>query len=124
MEKSRSWETITNMGLDISQRWKSLAEKHELPLEISGIPALVGFSLPLENMLKYKTFITQEMLKENYLAATSIYVSTAHGLDDIDPYFELLDPIFSQIKDCEDGGRDIDSLLHGPICHSVFKRLN
>ena len=38
-------------------------------------------------------------------------------------FFEALDPIFALIKECEEG-RDITTVLKGPICHSGFKRLN
>ena len=34
-----------------------------------------------------------------------------------------LDPIFGLIRKCEDG-RDVMSLLKGPVCHGGFKRLN
>ena len=37
--------------------------------------------------------------------------------------YEQLDKIFSTIRDCEDG-KNIDSLLEGPVCHLGFKRLN
>ena len=74
--------------------------------------------------LKYKTLITQEMLKEGFLAANSIYVSTAHSESILQPYFVMLDKIFSTINSCENGDLDIDKLLIGPTCHSGFRRLN
>jgi len=76
-----------------------------------------------ENALAYKTFITQEMLKKGYLAATAVYVCTAHTKDIIDSYIENIRPIFQMIKECEDG-RNIMDLLEGPIAHNGFKRLN
>ena len=82
-----------------------------------------GFTFNSKNALSYKTLITQEMLKKGYLAANSIYVCTEHSQELINEYFELLDPIFSLIKDCEEG-LDINTLLEGPNCHSGFKRLN
>lgn len=123
MERERSWERITETGRDIGRRWQTLARKHDLPIQISGLPALVGFSFPVPDMLKYKTLITQEMLKKGYLAATSVYVCTEHTPEVVDAYFEELDPIFALISDCE-SGRSVDDLLEGPVCHSGFKRLN
>jgi len=41
----------------------------------------------------------------------------------LEGFFDALDPIFKTIKECEEG-RDILSLLKGPVCHSGFKRLN
>ena len=123
MEREKSWEQITNIGNSIRERWKLLAKKYELPLEINGLPALTGFSFSLEDMLKYKTLIAQEMLKKGFLAATSVYICTEHKQPIVDDYFEALDPVFALIKECEEG-KLIDELLEGPICHSGFKRLN
>jgi len=67
--------------------------------------------------------ITQEMLKQGYLADNRIYVCIEHSQHVLDPYFEHLGAIFALIKQCEDG-KDPLTLLDGPICHSSFKRLN
>jgi len=123
MEQEKSWEKITKTGKEIGKRWASLAKKYDLPMEISGLPSLIRFNLPVENWLKYKTFITQEMLKQNFLAANSVYASTEHKKSIIDEYFEKLNPIFSRIAECEQD-RNIDDILDGPICHAGFKRLN
>ena len=63
------------------------------------------------------------MLKKGYLASNLIFVSTQHSSNIIDEYFGHLEEIFKLIRECEDG-RDIGSLLNGPVCHSGFKRLN
>lgn len=123
MERERSWETITKTGQEVGERWQRLADKYELPLIISGLPAMVGFAFSFADMMKYKTLITQEMLKKGFFAGTSFYACTEHTQELIDRYFEALDPVFALIKNCEDG-LDIDNLLEGPVCHSGFKRLN
>jgi glutamate-1-semialdehyde 2,1-aminomutase len=123
MEREKSWQQITATGKLIGNRWQALADKYDLLIEISGLPALVNFSLPVEDWLKYKTLITQEMLKKGYLAANSVYVSTEHTENIIEDYFEKIDPVFSTIADCENG-RNVDELLDGPVCHAGFKRLN
>ncbi len=123
MEREKSWERITQTGRAIGERWQALARKHGLPIQLNGLPALIGFSLPLPDMLKYKTLITQEMLKKGFLAATSVYVCTEHTQPLVDRYFDALDPLFALIKECE-MGRAVDTLLEGPVCHAGFKRLN
>ncbi len=123
MEKIKSWEQITTIGGKISARWNDLASKHGVKITTSGLPALTSFSFTSDNHLAYKTFITQEMLAKGYLAATSVYVCIDHTPDILDEYFSLLDPIFGQIAECE-RGKDIFSMLKGPICHAGFKRLN
>ena len=123
MEREKSWDKITQTGRLIGERWQSLANKYELPINISGLPSMIGFSLSVPEMLKYKTLITQEMLKKKILAATSVYTCIDHNQSILDLYFDELEPIFSLIKECE-MGRSIDDLLDGPVCHSGFKRLN
>lgn len=123
MERERSWEVITKKGQEISSRWQTLADKYDLDITTWGLPALSGFTFNSQKALSYKTLITQEMLKKGYLAANSIYVCTEHSEELINGYFECLEPIFSIIKDCEEG-LEVESLLEGPDCHSGFKRLN
>ncbi|SUX29962.1 aminotransferase class III-fold pyridoxal phosphate-dependent enzyme [Chromobacterium vaccinii] len=123
MERTRSWEYVTEVGLNIRKRWQSLAEKYNLELEHWGIPALTGYTFKSENALAYKTLITQEMLAKGYLAGNSVYVSTAHTQEIVDSYFDTLDPLFGLIKECEEG-RNVMSMLNGPVCHAGFKRLN
>ncbi len=123
MEKMKSWDIITEMGKYITDQWNSLATSTGVAIKTSGLPALTSFSVNSPNALAYKTLITQEMLKRSYLAGTSIYVSTVHTKDLVDQYLVDLEPIFSLIKECEDG-RDVNSLLNGPICSSGFARLN
>lgn len=123
MERVKSWEVITRVGLDIRNGWQQLADKHELAISHWGIPALAGFTIQSDNALKYKTLITQEMLKKGYLASNAVYACTEHTPEIVQGYFEQLDPVFQLIKECEDG-RDVDALLDGPVCHGGFKRLN
>ena len=123
MEREQSWVQITQTGREIGKRWTELGKKYDLPVAVSGLPALIGFNISVENWLKYKTLITQEMLGKGYLAANSVYVCTEHSLEVVNQYFDELEPIFAQIRDCEDG-MNVDELLQGPVCHAGFKRLN
>jgi len=123
MEREHTCERIDVIGQTINKGWQMLADKYELDIKIYGLPALTGFAFNSTNMLAYKTLISQEMLKKGYLAATGVYVCIEHTDKVVTEYLEALDPIFGKIKDCEEG-RDIMSLLNGPVCHSGFKRLN
>jgi len=123
MEREKSWDYITEMGNKVIVGWQKLADSHGLTIEHSGLPSLAGYTFKSDNALAYKTLITQEMLSKGYLAGTATYTSMAHTQATHDRYFEALDLVFAQIKDCEDG-RDVGELLKGPICHSGFKRLN
>ncbi len=123
MERVQSWNTITQTGLGIRQRWQQLADQHGLEISHWGLPALAGFSFLSPQALAYKTLITQEMLDKGYLAGNSVYACTEHTPDIVDGYFDALAPIFKLIRECEDG-RDVTTLLKGPLCHAGFKRLN
>ncbi|OGQ99680.1 MAG: glutamate-1-semialdehyde aminotransferase [Deltaproteobacteria bacterium RIFOXYD12_FULL_55_16] len=123
MERVKSWEQITQTGLNIAAKWQALAGKHGLSITANGLPALTGFSFNSPQALAYKTLITQEMLAKGYLAGTSVYVCTEHTPEVVANFFEALEPVFALIKECEDG-RDVMSLLKGPVCHGGFKRLN
>lgn len=123
MERIKSWDTITNTGNQIKKQWQELADKHQISISQWGLPALTGFSFTSENNLAYKTYITQEMLGKGYLAGNCIYVCTEHTPEVLAGYFDELDKLFSDIREFEDG-RDVMSLLNGPVCHGGFKRLN
>ena len=124
MERISSWETITNTGHLIREKWEKLGEKYDLKIKVTGLPALSVFQIESDNWLKYKTYITQELLKENVLASNAIYVSTEHKDKELDIYFDLFEKVLSRIAECELGQLDINELLEWPVCHAGFKRLN
>jgi len=123
MEREKSWEKITNTGLQIRKGWQSLSDKYQIEMDHWGLPALTGFTFQSDNALEYKTLITQEMLKKGYLAGNSVYVCIDHSGEILDGFFNALDPIFELIQSCEKG-RNVLDLLQGPVCHTGFKRLN
>jgi glutamate-1-semialdehyde 2,1-aminomutase len=123
MERIKSWDTITETGLSIRNGWQILADKWGLKIEHWGLASLTGFTFQSEYALAYKTLITQEMLAKGYLAGNSVYACIDHTSEVVKNFFDGLDPIFALIKECEEG-RDIMTLLKGPICHGGFKRLN
>jgi glutamate-1-semialdehyde 2,1-aminomutase len=123
MEREQSWDRITATGNDIRRRWQELADAEGLAIDHWGLPALCGFTFKSPNAQAYKTLITQEMLEKGYLAGTAVYSCLAHTPEIIDRFFDALRPIFRTIKECEDG-RDVMSLLKGPVAHSGFRRLN
>lgn len=123
MERVKSWEQITEIGSNVTMRWKALAERQGLPLVTAGIPAITSFGFDSPNALAYKTLITQEMLAKGYLASNLVFSCTEHTPEIVDGYFHALAPVFALIKECEEG-RDVHSLLQGPVCHAGFKRLN
>ena len=123
MEATGSWQVITDKGNRIRKIWQNLADENDLNINHWGLPSLTGFTFESPNALAYKTLVSQEMLKKGFLASNCVYVSVAHSERVIDSYFEKLSGVFGLISECENG-RDVLSVLDGPVCHSGFKRLN
>lgn len=124
MENKKSWKIITEQGEKITQRWQSLAEQYGVKLKTAGLSALTSFSVDSKDWLKYKTYITQEMLKKGILAGHCVYVCTEHSDEVIDRYFEEFEPLVEKIARFEEGELLVDEYLEGPVCHGGFKRLN
>jgi glutamate-1-semialdehyde aminotransferase len=124
MKELKSWKYITAQGQKITEGWDKLSLELNLKLKTAGIPALTSFSIDSDQWLKYKTYITQEMLKKGFLAGNSVYVCMEHSDQLIEQYFDELTPILQDIAKYENEKKDISPLLEGPICHGGFKRLN
>ena len=124
MEREQSWNKITDTGKKMQKGWLALAEKNDLDITVSGIPAMTSYSFNSRNALEYKTLITQEMLKKGFLASTIFYACTEHKDEHLSNYLKELDEIYKTISKCESEILNINSLLEGPVCHSGFKRLN
>jgi glutamate-1-semialdehyde 2,1-aminomutase len=123
MEALESWKTITATGALIQEEWKRLSKQFDLVIEVSGLPALASFSFKYPDAMAYKTLLTQHMLDQGILAATSVYVSVAHTEDLIDKYLSNLSTGFALVSECIHG-ENVADRLRGPICDSGFKRLN
>ena len=123
MKKLKSWKKIDENGKKIVKKWLELSKKYNLKIEISGLPALCSFSFNHKNSQKYKTLITQEMLKKGFLASNAVYSCTAHTNYILEKYFWELEKVFKLIVKCEDG-LNINKILKFPVSHTGFQRLN
>lgn len=117
-------EHQVHIGQRIKDGWENLAEKYELEIETNGILPLIHFGFKYDNALAYKTFFTQEMLKEGFLAGPGVYASLAHTDELVDQYLEACGRVFEKVKNAHDKSMDITMLLDGPVCHAGFERLN
>ncbi len=121
MKKLKSWNKLIKSGQYINDQWSKLSKKYSLQINISGIESITQFSFKKNNNL-YKTFITQELLKENILGSNLIFLNIYHDRKKINFYIKKLDKIFMKIKDYEDSGFKI-KLLKGKQSKVSFKRL-
>jgi glutamate-1-semialdehyde 2,1-aminomutase len=122
MEREKTWKKLIESGKLINKEWRKLSEKYNLNLKISGIESITSFEFRQDLNLYFKTFITQEMLKMNYLASNLVFVTTKHTKKIILQYIHSLDKIFNILSKIN-SVTEIKSLLKGPVCHSTFKRL-
>jgi len=124
MERIESWKIITLQGEKIKRGWESIADLCGININIGGLDALASFTFPHKDNLKFKTLITQEMLKKNFLAGNCCYVCIDHTDEIIDIYLNNLLEIFKLISNCIKDEELIDNLLEDNVCNSGFKRLN
>jgi glutamate-1-semialdehyde aminotransferase len=123
MKRIKSWKIISEYGGKINEKWKYLAEKNNIKIKIFGIGSISSFSINPKKDLAYKTFITQEFLKNGIMASNLIYCNIFHNSKNMKKYFYVLDKIFKKIRKFEDGEK-INPYLKGPICLKPFKRIN
>ena len=124
MEKNKSWIQITNLGKKIKKKWLKVASNHKVKIKTWGIDAMPGFNFESKNNNIYKTFITQEMLKDKILASNNIYCSIAHNEKMFDNYFIKLNKIFEIINKFENDKLNPNSFLEGPESITGLNRLN
>ena len=124
MQKIKSWEIITEIGMKVRKGWKELAEINDLKISVSGIPALSSYSFDNSHNLELHTYVTQEMLKKGFLAADRFYACTEHNDEILTKYFEALGTVFREINSIIKSGKNINQFLNGPVRHSGFKKIN
>jgi glutamate-1-semialdehyde 2,1-aminomutase len=124
MQKLKSWEIITTKGAKMIEGWKKIAVENNVIISISGIPALASYNFNHVDALKFKTLVTQEMLKHGFLASTNFYASVVHDDSCFEQYFDHLNNVFKEISFCVQELKSINELLDGPVCHTGFSRLN
>ena len=124
MEKLKSWNNINKKGEKVQKKWKEFGIKNNLKIDVQGLPALASFSIVSDDWIKYKTFITQEMLKQKILATNALFMSVKHSDKIINNYLEILEEIFQKISLFEKGDLRIDDYLEVPVCQTGFQRLN
>ena len=107
----------------IKKKWLQISKKHSIPIDIYGLDAIPSFSFADKNKnLIYKTFLTQELLKSNILAANMIFVSTAHSAKDLRKYFIRLEKVFKDLSKLNI--QQIKRKIDGKICFNSMARMN
>ena len=123
MEREKSWEFITKQGIYLQKEWETIANKNNLKIKLGNFPALANFNIESSNWLKYKTFISQELLKVGFLAANACYLSIYHDDSILNNYLLELDKVFEIISKAKNEEINIEDYIEGEICHDNFRRL-
>tara|TARA_B100000963_G_scaffold224464_2_gene195675 strand:- start:1330 stop:3357 length:2028 start_codon:yes stop_codon:yes gene_type:complete len=122
MSKIKSWKKISLLGKYLKNKWRNIARKNNLKVKIYGIDAIPKFEIISNHFLIYKTFITQEMLKNGILANNIVYISTCHTKIIINKYLKILDRIFRKIADVENNKLNPKELLNSNQASEEFKK--
>lgn len=116
MKEFKSWEVISNIGKKIKNNWKKIAKQNHVKINVFGLDAIPNFSFNSKDHNRYKTFISQEMIKNNILASNVVYSCISHDNKILEKYFNVLNDIFYKIGMCENNYENINNLLKVPEC--------
>jgi glutamate-1-semialdehyde 2,1-aminomutase len=123
MEETSSWDSITLIGNKVRSGWQSIADRYQLKIKISGLPALSVLIFDSPMAMEFKTYLSQEMLGSGFLASNIFYASVAHDDETIGAYLLKLEAVFEKLAGLADPS-DVLSLLNGPVSHNGFRRIN
>lgn len=113
METEDAPARVHGIGIAVNTEWHALCESLDLPVRVTGLPALSAFVLEGRDSAIVKTYVARSMLSEGFLAATSLYASIAHNQTVLDPYFEALSRILTTVSERTDEEL-VAGLPHGP----------
>ncbi len=117
-QNSNIFKKVISNGKNIKKNWDKISKKYDVPIKIMGTDAIPSFQFD-KNHLKNKTFLTQEMLKNNILATNIVFVNIFHDPIIIKRYFNLMDKIFYIIKE-----NKISKYFHSETSEKPINRLN
>ena len=117
-KKINAFQKVIKNGKLIKKIWNDLSNKHNIAIEINGTDAIPSFQF-CHKHLERKTFLTQEMLKNNILATNMIYITVFHNKKNIKKYIKILDKVFFDISK-----KNIKTLIKSDICFKPINRIN
>lgn len=113
---------LERIGARVQAGWRDIARTVELPVEVSGMPALGHFAIRTENAQAARTLFTQLMLDRGFLASNAFYAMYAHQDYHVDPYLAAVEDVFGILARAI-GRNEVASQLRGPVAHAGFYRL-
>ena len=99
MERLKSWKLIVNKGNYIKNKIFKLSKKYKINLKLNHSLSIINFKISGKyDHIVYKNYISQEMLKKNFICNDTIYVSVAHTKQIINKYLKEIELIFKKIS--------------------------
>ena len=123
MERLQSWMHLPIKGQQVKEIWKNVSKENGIKITINGINALPTFTFDEEDPAGCKTFFTQDMLAQGFLATTLFYPTMAHNNEEIQLYESAVQQTFNKLRAILSGGEDIGAHIIGPRCQPTFERL-
>jgi glutamate-1-semialdehyde 2,1-aminomutase len=109
---------IIELGNSVKRVWTEAAAKHDLAVNISGLPTLAACAFRSDKAQGMNTRFTIEMLQRGILGFRQFKASWAHNEADIATYATAVDEVFA-ILASDPQCRQLDT----PVHHSGFQRL-
>jgi glutamate-1-semialdehyde aminotransferase len=114
---------LHRIGQMVRDGWRVAAERAGLPITIGGLAPLSHFAIQHSEAQAAATLFTQLMLERGFLATKAFYTTFAHEDTIIEEYLQAAEEVFGVVAQALERGT-VTSLLHGPIAHAGFTRLN
>ncbi len=113
---------LMKAGSLVQNGWRQLAVKHEIGVEVGGIPPLSHFTFLDDKPLILKALFVQFMLEKGFLASTLFYSMYAHEERHVNDYLRAVDEAFAWLSELKrkDG---LERQLRGLPATAGFKRL-
>ena len=122
MDESKSWIQNTETGRRVKSSWKDILGSHGFESEVFGLDAMPGFKIESPHWTEIKTFITQHMFDQGYLATSAFYPSLSHDEASVHRYLDKFDEAIGKLARLQDLA-DIKTLLRGEASDVGFRRL-
>lgn len=113
---------LIDIGNSVQEGWKKLGREYDLNINISGIPPLGHWQIETDDSQLLHTIIVERMLKKGYLTSKAFYATFTHTKEIVDNYLDALNDTLEELIPYIEKGT-INTLPHGPIAHSGFKRI-
>jgi len=124
LQEKNVHDHLVRHGRMISDVWNRLFKKYDLDFKTTEFMPLITFKPNYgEENNKILTVFSQEMLKLNYLASNSIYLSYSHDQKIIEKYALDVEKVFEKIAIAL-YNNNIDNIIETKIRQSGFERLN